>query len=75
MRPLTLNDFYDAEGSMLMLTDPDPEDAPLPLDGLGGTSTEEKLMVEANEGVTDSIDMELRPICDDEHVDETGDPH
>lgn len=39
MRPLTLNDFYDAEGSTLTMTDPDPEDEPLPL-------TEEKQLVD-----------------------------
>ena len=39
MRPLTLHDFYDAEGSTLTLTDPDPEDEPLPL-------TEEKRLLD-----------------------------
>jgi SpoVK/Ycf46/Vps4 family AAA+-type ATPase len=42
MRPLTLHDFYDAEGSTLTLTDPDPDDEPLPLDGDSNKSTEEQ---------------------------------
>lgn len=55
MRPLTLNDFCDAEGSTLTLTDLDPEDEPLPLDGDDSTSTEEKQLVVKEDG-TNSID-------------------
>ncbi|KAF9220279.1 AAA-domain-containing protein [Gyrodon lividus] len=38
MRPLTLRDFYEAEGSTL--TSPDPEDEPLPLNEVVSTLTE-----------------------------------
>ncbi|KAI9566236.1 ATPase [Boletus coccyginus] len=47
MRPLTLTDFCDAEGSTLTLNDPDPEDEPLP-------STEEKRLVEVEDNATNS---------------------
>ncbi|KIK85956.1 hypothetical protein PAXRUDRAFT_831938 [Paxillus rubicundulus Ve08.2h10] len=38
MRPLALTDFYEAEGSTL--TSPDPEDEPLPLNGVIGITPE-----------------------------------
>jgi len=49
MRPLTLTDFCDAEGSTLTLNHPDPEDEPLP-------STEEKRLVEVEDNATNSED-------------------
>lgn len=70
MRPLTLNDFCDAEGSTLTLTDPDPEDEPLPLDADGGTLTEEKRLVEVKEDATNSIDNGvMSETSNDESVD------
>lgn len=66
MRPLTLDDFCDAEGSTLTLSDPDPDDAPLPLDS---TSTEEKRLEEAKEGLANSIDDGAMPdMSNDESV-------
>ncbi|KAF8550550.1 AAA-domain-containing protein [Imleria badia] len=73
MRPLTLHDFYDAEGSTLTLTDPDPEDEPLPLDGYGSTLAEEKQVVEVKEDATNSIDDGATlDVSNDEGVDFEG---
>lgn len=58
MRPLTLHDFYDAEGSTLTLTDPDPDDEPLPLDGDSNKSTEEQQPAEK-----DASDDHAVPKC------------
>lgn len=61
MRPLTLDDFCDAEGSTLTLTDPDPEDEPLPLDTDGSALTEEKRLVEVKQNATNSTDNGVTP--------------
>lgn len=69
MRPLTLNDFYDAEGSTLTLSDPDPDDEPLPLDGPVSTSTEEKQLMEGKEGSNGINDGAMPGMSNDEDVD------
>ena len=71
MRPLTLHDFYDAEGSTLTLTDPDPEDEPLPIDGNGSALAEEKQLIEV-EDATDSIDDRTMPDVSNDDVDFEG---
>ncbi|KAF8123256.1 P-loop containing nucleoside triphosphate hydrolase protein [Boletus edulis] len=69
MRQLTLSDFYDAEGSTLTLTEPDPEDEPLPLVGDDTTLTEGRQQVEAEEGPTNSIDDGATPDVPSDGVD------
>ncbi|KAG9308409.1 ATPase [Chiua virens] len=53
IRPLTLHDFCDAEGSTLTLTDPDPEDEPLPINGHRVTLPEEKRLEEIMKAVNE----------------------
>lgn len=70
MRPLTLHDFYDAEGSTLTLTDPDPDVEPLPVDEDSSVMTEEKRVVEVKDDATCSVDDDaMRDVSNDEGVD------
>ena len=68
MRPLTLRDFYDAEGSTLTLSDPDPDDEPLPLDAASNASTKDKRHAEPTEDAADSIDDGAMPDSSNDEI-------